>query len=131
MSQENVEVVQALVAASQRGDWEAAIETYDPAVELDTVRMPDGGLFSGRDAVWGFYRQWFGTWDRLSITPERFIDAGDRVVVVVRIAGVGKGSGIKTSMRAADVMTLRNGKVVRHVAYPNASDALEAVGLRE
>jgi hypothetical protein len=44
MSQENVEIVQALVAASQRGDWEAALDNYDPAVELDESRMLDGGL---------------------------------------------------------------------------------------
>ena len=47
MSQENVEVVQTLVAASQRGDWEAALDTYDPAVELDESRMPDGGVYHG------------------------------------------------------------------------------------
>ena len=131
MSQENVEVAQALVAASQRGDWVAAIDNYDPAVELDIARMPDGEIHSGRDAVWDFYRRWFGTWERLTITPERFIDAGDSVVVVVRIAGVGRRSGVETSMRAADVLTLRGGRVIRHVGYPDASEALEALGLRE
>jgi ketosteroid isomerase-like protein len=132
MSQENLEVVQALVAASQRGDWEAAIDNYDPRVELDMARMPDGEIHSGRDAVWDFYRRWFGTWERLTITPEQFIDAGESVVVVVvRIAGVGRRSGVETSMRAADVMTLRGGKVIRQVGYPDASEALEALGLPE
>ena len=106
MSQENVEVVKELVAASQ------------------LTRMPRGAVGVGRDAVWDFYRQWFETWDRLEITPERFIDAGDRVIVVVRIAGIGKGSGIETSMRAADVMTLREG-------YPDASEALEVTGFSD
>ena len=87
--------------------------------------QPSGSPFGvGRDAVWDFYRQWFGTWDRLEITPERFIDAGDRVIVVVRIAGIGKGSGIERSMRAADVMTLREG-------YPDASEALEVTGFSD
>jgi ketosteroid isomerase-like protein len=34
-------------------------------------------------------------------------------------------------MRAADVMTLRGGKVIRQVGYPDASEALEALGLPE
>jgi ketosteroid isomerase-like protein len=132
MSQENVEVVKALVAASQRGgDWEAALEHYDPAVELDESRGVEGGLYYGRDGVRDHFRRWFVTWDRLVIAPERFIDAGDRVVVVFRMTGVGRGSGVETSMRSAAVMTLRNGKVIRQVGYPDASEALEAVGPAE
>ena len=46
MSQENVEVVKELVAASQ------------------LTRMPRGAVGVGREAVWDFYRQWFETWDR-------------------------------------------------------------------
>jgi ketosteroid isomerase-like protein len=124
-----VEVVRAILAAVQRQDWQAAIEHYDPDVELDMVGMPEGGRYSGRDALWAFYRRWFGTWGRLPITPEQFIDAGDRVVVVLQIAGVGKGSGAGSSMRSADVMTLRDGRVVRQVGYTDANEALEAVGL--
>jgi hypothetical protein len=53
------------------------------------------------------------------------------MVVVLRIAGVGKGSGIETSMRSADVMTVRHGKVIRHVGYRNAETALIALGLTD
>jgi ketosteroid isomerase-like protein len=132
MSQENVEVARAIVAAVQRGDWQAAIEHYDPDVELDMIGMPESGRYSGRGALWAFYRQWFGAWDRLTISPQRFIDVDDRVVViVVQISGVGRGSGVASSMRAADVLTLRDGKVVRQVGYTDAAEALEAVGLPE
>jgi hypothetical protein len=75
MSQQDLEVVKAIVAATQRGDWEAALERYDPSVECDMSPMPGGGVGVVRNAVRGFYREWFGTWDRLAITPERFIDA--------------------------------------------------------
>jgi ketosteroid isomerase-like protein len=131
MSQENVEVVQALVAASQRGDWDAALDHYDQAVELDQSRMLDGGVYYGRDGVRDFFTDWFGTWDRLVITPERFLDAGERVVVVLQIAGVGKGSRVEVSIRVADVFTLRSGKVVRQAGYFDVSEALEAAGLSE
>jgi ketosteroid isomerase-like protein len=129
VSKQNVEIVQELVAASQRGDWEAALEKYDPAVELDMRFIPGGDLSIGREAVRSFFTNWFGTWDRLEIEPERFIDMGENVVVVLRIAGVGKGSGIETSMRSADVMTVHDGKVVRHVGYPKAETALVGLGL--
>jgi ketosteroid isomerase-like protein len=130
MSQNNLEVAKALLGAAQRGDWRAALAAYDPGVELDMTRFPGGGLESGRDGVQRFFRRWFGTWDRLEVTPERFIDAGDDVVVMLRIAGVGKASGAEISMRSADVMTIRAGKVVRHVGYLDRSEALQAVGLQ-
>jgi ketosteroid isomerase-like protein len=131
VSEQNVKIVRALVAAGQRGDWAGALEKYDPAVELDMRLIPGGDLSVGREAVRSFFTNWFGTWDRLEIKPERFIDAGESVVVVLRIAGVGKGSGIETSMRSADVMTVRDGKVIRHVGYRNAEAALIALGLTD
>jgi uncharacterized protein len=131
MSQQSVKVAKTLVGATQRGDWQVALATYDPTVELDMTRFPGGGVVSGRDGVERFFRQWFGTWDRLEVTPERFIDAGDQVVVMLRIAGVGKGSGVEVSMRSADVMTVRAGKVIRHVGYLDRSEALRDVGLQD
>ena len=131
MSRENVDVVQALVAAAGRGDWDVALRAYDPSVELDVSSMPGGGVYSGHDGVRTFFRQWFGAWDQLRVTPEEFIDSGDQVVVILRISGVGKGSGVATSIRTADVMTVRGGKVIRHVGYLDPAEALEAVGLPE
>src|SRR5947209_9023734 len=47
MSRENVEVVQQLVAASQRGDWPGSgLQAVLPAVELDVRRETAGALRS-------------------------------------------------------------------------------------
>jgi hypothetical protein len=48
-----------------------------------------------------------------------------------RIIGTGKGSRVPVRMRTANLWTLERGKVVRHVGYPDASEALEAAGLSE
>jgi ketosteroid isomerase-like protein len=61
---------------------------------------------------------------------ERFIDAGDRVVAIMHIRGTGRGSGVEVTMQSADVRTISDGKIVRHVGFPDASDALEATGLQ-
>jgi ketosteroid isomerase-like protein len=129
VSAENVEVVRSLVSAAHRGDWQAALALYDPAVELDMTRMPGGFKGVGVDAVQRFFQEWFGAWDHLAVTPERFVDAGDVVIAVVRISGVGRTSGVAISMHAADVMTVRGGKVVRDVGYADASEALRTAGV--
>jgi ketosteroid isomerase-like protein len=63
--------------------------------------------------------------------PERFFERADQVVVFVRIRGRGKGSGVEIENRAAHVGTVRSGKVVRLVVYPERAQALEAGGLSE
>ena len=59
------------------------------------------------------------------------IDAGDRVVALVRLAATGRGSGIEVTQRFATVLTLREGKVVKLISYATRAEALEAAGLSE
>jgi ketosteroid isomerase-like protein len=131
MSQENVEVVRQMVEAARRGDWETAMSFYEETVELDQSRMPDGGIYNGLEGVRRFFGRWFASWDEFEIEPQQLIDAGDQVVSIDVIRGTGKGSGVEVTMRSANIYTLQNGRVVRHAGYPDASDALEAVGLSE
>ncbi len=130
MSEESVEVVRRVVRAAERGDWEAALAEYDEAVVLDMSRMPDGNIYHGREGVRNFYVGWLGTWNEFRVEPERLVDAGDRIVDINQVIAIGKGSGAPVRMRTGNVWTVENGKVVRHVGYPDASEALKAVGLR-
>jgi ketosteroid isomerase-like protein len=130
MSSENVGLVKTILSAAQT-DWELASSKLDPDVRLDQSRFPDGGIYHGRAAFRDFYRRWFGTWDDLRITPERFFEAGDRVIAFITLEGRGKGSGTPVTLRAANVWTIRDGKVVELVGYLDRAEALEAVGLSD
>ena len=131
MSQENVKVVRTIVEAAERGDWEAALSAYDDGVVLDQSRMPGGGVYHGHAGVREFYRRWIAAWDSFRIEVERVIDAGEVVVDVNTVSGIGTESGAAVTMRTANVWHVEGGKVVRHVGYPDASMALEAAGLSE
>jgi ketosteroid isomerase-like protein len=78
-----------------------------------------------------FFSDWFGAWRDLRFDNERLIDAGDRVVLVTRMTGRGRATGAEVSIRGADVLTFRDRKIVSHVGYPDADEALKAVGLEE
>jgi ketosteroid isomerase-like protein len=125
--EQNVELVRAIIAAAP--EWERVRSMLHPDVRLDQTRMPDGGVYHGRDAFGRFFQRWFGTWDDLRLTPERFIEDHERVLVLLRVEGRGKGSGVPVVIRAADVWTLRDGKVISLEGYPDRSEALEAFGL--
>jgi ketosteroid isomerase-like protein len=61
---------------------------------------------------------------------ERFIDAGDRVVVIATMRGRGGASGVAVERRHGSVWTIRDGKAVRFQWFHEPDNALEAVGLR-
>ena len=90
-----------------------------------------GGVYEGREACGRFFERWFGTWDEIRLTPERFIEDGDRVLALMTIEGRGKGSGVPVVIRSADLWTIRDGKIVSLVGYPDRAEALEDVELRE
>ena len=132
MSQENVEVARRSYGAWNRGDLDTFLQTFDPDVEL---HLPEGGLNigtrRGRQAIRKLLEGFLEVWDDLRVEPERFFEKGDQIVVFVRIRGRGKGSGVEVETYPAHLATVRAGKVVRLVIYPERIKALEAVGLSE
>ena len=133
MSQENVEIVRRVIAARNRGDRDAAFAYAAPDIEFDYSASagPWAGIYRGVQAT---MRLWDGMDEAFSEfrwEPQEFIDAGDAVVVSIRFHSRGRGSGVETVSRAAQVYWLKDGKVVRYRQCQNRAEALEAAGLQE
>jgi ketosteroid isomerase-like protein len=131
MSQENVELVRGCLNAYFAGDNEAALAAFDPDVEFDMSVRIDGGVFRGRNGVAKSMRTWTGTFESWRMEIEEVIDAGDRVLLVDREFGRGKGSGVETEVVFFSVVTVRSGKIVHWKAFVDREEALEAAGLSE
>jgi ketosteroid isomerase-like protein len=133
MSKENVEIVRASWVAYAAGDYEATLVTYGKDTVWDDVPYrPDGAVHVGHSALAELTRTWRGTWNRYEIEVEDVLDAkGDRVAVLLRESGVGKGGGVELTNRWGVVVTVRNGKIVHTVAYRTGDEALRAAGLME
>jgi ketosteroid isomerase-like protein len=124
---DNLALVREMMSAVP--DWERIEPMLHADVVLDQRRMPDGDLYHGREAFGRFFQRWFGTWDDLKFTPERFFEDGDRVLVLFRLEGRGKGSGVPVVIQAADIWTVRDGKIASLEGFPDRSEALEALGV--
>lgn len=61
------------------------------------------------------------------VEPQDFIDAGDAVVVPVRISGRGRASGAMLEAHVVHVWVLRDGRAIRNEIYRTTAEALEAV----
>jgi uncharacterized protein len=71
------------------------------------------------------------TWQEWHFEPERFLDAGERVVVFARIIGRGEASGAPVELETTHVWTIRGGRAASVHAYRDRTAALEAAGLSE
>ena len=133
MSEENVEIVRLGYERLNDGDIDGVLELCDRDIEFcDLIDLPDSEVFIGHDGVRDWFAKLLDITEELRFEPEEFIDApGDRVVVVNHATARGKGSGARVEMHFSNVWTLSDAKVIRHIAYINHAQALEAAGLSE
>src|SRR4051794_4834732 len=127
MSQENVEVVRAQAEAFARGDREEAMSFLDTDVVYDITRYSAaGGVFHGLQGIREGFGEWIGSWEGYRVEILEVIDAGDdKVVLMSRQTGKGRGSGVPVEVTNAVVNTVRDGKVIRMDVYPTPAEALE------
>ena len=130
MSQENVEIVRRGYEHLSR-TGELLWELIDPEIEVhDPPIGPDSRVWHGHQGLRAAFANVEQSFDDYGFEVEEFRDAGDDVVVFVRLHGRGKGSGIEVEAPVAHLWTLRDGKGVRiHVL--GREEALEAAGLKE
>jgi ketosteroid isomerase-like protein len=133
MSQENVEIVRRFNERWIDGDWAGLGDLVDPRIEQHGAvgGIEEGRLLTGLDEI---RRDWEAVerqWDEHRVEPHEFIDAGDRVVVLLREYQRGRRSGIELSVETALVADLRDGRIFRIQGYMDQAAALKAVGMEE
>ncbi len=131
MSQENVERVRASYEFVDR-EHEPDFDLLHPDIRWHTRGdLPDTAMHSGHDGAATLMAEWFGAFDDLHVDVEEVIDAGDRVVVVLRLRGRARGSAHEVDMSETHVVTMRDGKVTEIHEYPTKAEGLKVVGLDE
>jgi ketosteroid isomerase-like protein len=151
MSQQNVEVVRAFwrawldgdtaplsvsggeVVYDYRRDPDGLFVDLDPAVEVHplTGAMLEGVSYRGHEGM----RKWLADvaeyWESMWVEPRQFLDAGESVVVLGRVHGCGKRSGVAIEAPAAWVCRQRDARMSYLRFYLDPSDALDAVGMSQ
>jgi len=127
MSQEDVELVRRLYETWLRG--EQGLELLHPEISMvESSTLPGAVSAYGFDAVRRYIDSFAKYWEDVRFEPQELIDAGEgRVVVVARLVGKGKRSGIEVRRTWAYVWTVEGGKVRSMVGYADREEALGAV----
>jgi ketosteroid isomerase-like protein len=134
MSQENVEAVKRSFELWRDGSIGEWIETLDPDIEWDVPAhpLPDfPNRGSGRDAFLGHLGDYVSGWNDYEVSSRELIDAGDEVVLILHERARMRDSDMMLDRDLPTVLTVRDGRAVRHRVFKTRADALEAVGLRE
>src|SRR3954451_5805828 len=132
MSQENLEKARDFIAAYNRRDFDAAVESFDPEIEWVLPDRQSSDSCRGPDEVKRFWRGLDETMEELRLEPQEFVDAGDYVATRLRHYGIGRRSGVEIDEEMYhQVVTFRAGRMVRIEYFGEWSEALEAVGLSE
>ena len=135
MSQENVGALRRVYEHMAQGNFWAAREIFHPEIVWEWSSSMSGltgvASYQGIEGVEAATRDQFEIWDRFWQEGEKFIEAGDDVVVLTRLHGRLKGSEREVQSKAADVWTFDEGRAVRFRSYDSRAEALEAVGLSE
>ena len=131
MSQENVEIVKAIFAAWNDRNPQEALSRIDPNVEIDMtgVSFPGMAVVDGGHEGLAPVGAFVDAWESLEYFPDNFIEAGDHVIVSLRMAGRGRESGVPVELRVACVYTIRNGLVIRWLAFDTLAAAASAVSI--
>src|SRR6476469_5103722 len=130
MEQAHVERIREFYEALHRDEVDSAVGLCDPDVSIwlnpDVVAaLPPRGYKEVAD----YLRNWLDSWDAYVPRPQEFIDAGDQVVVMVKLRARGKGSRFEIEEEMADVFTLDDGNIVQLRMYVDRDVALDSAGI--
>jgi ketosteroid isomerase-like protein len=92
---------------------------------------PEEQIYQGLEGAQSFIRDWAAAWDDWTLEVEAYLDAGEKVVVLVRQHGRSKAAGMPVEMYFAQVFSLRNGKQTSMEMYSDPHEAIRAVGLSD
>jgi ketosteroid isomerase-like protein len=82
MSQENVETIKAVIAAFNRGDWDAALGYAAPDIGYDTSRdlNETRGIYEGREGVKHALERFYEPWESWRVEIDELDHVGENTV---------------------------------------------------
>jgi uncharacterized protein len=133
VARENAEIARLAYAAFNASGTDGILEFLHPEIEWRMWEefARDSRVYKGHSGVREALGVFTENLDDFTAEPHEFIDAGDCLVVPVRLHGKAKGTGDEVDFELVQVWTERDGKAWRLDVYGSKDDALMASGLSE
>jgi ketosteroid isomerase-like protein len=133
MSQQNVELIRRGLEAFNSEDMERILAFVDPGfeTEISGELSAEPDTYRGHDGIRRYFESFRDAMDEIRFQPERFWDAGEAVVVALRLTAKGRQTAIRVEQRIAQVWSVRDGRAIGVRTYTSIAEALRAAGLQE
>lgn len=116
----NLELVRSIYASRGRGDFRSA-EWADPDIQFILADGPNPGRWVGMEGLAQVMREWLSAFQGMRSEANEFRELDEeRVLVLLKLSGRGKRSGVELEQlgtQSATLYHLREGKVVKVVTY--------------
>jgi ketosteroid isomerase-like protein len=113
MSQENVEIVRAVIDAWNRGDFDAWISAWDEQAEFYPLcAQLEGHAYHGHDGLRRFVAEMAAEWEQVRFEVNEIRGAGEQMVALGRLRARGQASGVEHDVPLALVGVVRDNKVL-------------------
>jgi 2-(1,2-epoxy-1,2-dihydrophenyl)acetyl-CoA isomerase len=125
----NLDLVRSIYTTWRSGDF-SSTDWACPDIEFEIVGGPDPGSWTGLAGMACGWRQWLAAWDSYQAEAEEFreLDA-ERVLVLGRMRGRGKASGVNVDTEFANLLHVRDDTISRLRLYSNRERAFADLGL--
>ncbi len=136
MSEENLETLQRAQEAWNAEDLDGWLAELDPEAEwhtaLEQALEGRGSTYRGHDGLrkaWDEYRS--EAWGGLMNQIQEIRDLGESVLILGHLDVAGRTTGIESNQEFGQLVTFRDGKILRSEDFLSHAEALEAAGLSE
>ncbi len=127
-----IEALRQAYAALNRNDITAFMQLFDPQVErIEPPGFPQAGTYRGIKAMTEHVMRARAGWAEGACEPQRFIVAGDNVVVFVHVHVRLKGETEWRDGHLGDVFAFRDGKAIRFRTFIDRQAALDWAGITD
>jgi len=131
---ENLDLVRSICANWERGDF-SSVEWAHPDIEFVVADGLNPDSWTGLTGLAQGFRGFLSAWEGLRSEADEFREIdNERVLVLTHLSGRGKTSGVELGQvqtKQANLLQVRDGKVIRLVVYNYRAEALKAGGLEE
>jgi ketosteroid isomerase-like protein len=133
MSRANVEIAKRSIDGFNRRNLDAYDDLFTPDFEWFPAfpGTVEGEGYLGREGTERYFREISDTWEEFRAIAEEYRDLGDRVLLLGRFEGRGKGSRVPVDAQLGTVYDFRDGRCSRSRVFLDHSQALRAAGLSE
>jgi ketosteroid isomerase-like protein len=131
----NILVVKGVYETFARRDIPNLLAMFDPDIEWRLAEghpyAPGGNAWVGTDAVTkNFFMRAGSEWDGFTLSPKKFHDADDTVVVECRYTGVYKATGRSLDAQVCHLWKVNNGKIKSFQQYADTAQFQDVMGMR-